>query len=219
MQFSPHQTPVPMPAQKRSPKHRTALLVTVLLATTAGLGLGAALRFRLVEPTQQTRFSPQQNFPPIADWPLGAPVSDEQRSHVSGWQDNPQSQDDISEFSGNWESNDGKAETATVVSDEIEETQYDWGESDGFVDGAWASDAMSERASMQTTIVEQVDSGDSSTNKLGTQNTSADPYERLTGPAGDSMTAPLSKVTKSEGAVDSGGASSTVDSLNQVAPL
>ncbi|MEM8804928.1 MAG: hypothetical protein AAGF01_02625 [Cyanobacteria bacterium P01_G01_bin.38] len=219
MQFSPHQTPVSMPAKKRLPKRRTALLVTVLLATAAGAGLGTALRFRLVEPTQQTRFSPQQNFPPIADWPLGAPVSDGQRSHVSGWQDNPQSQDDISEFPDNWESTDGEAETATVVNDEIEGTQYDWGESDRFVDGAWASDAVGERASMQTTIVEQVDSGDSSTDKPGTQNTSTDPYERLTGPAGDSMSAPLSKVTKSEGAVDSDWSSSTVESLDQVAPL
>ncbi|MEO1401181.1 MAG: hypothetical protein AAFV72_07955 [Cyanobacteria bacterium J06635_1] len=219
MQFSPHQPTPPMPAQKRSLKHRTALLVTVLLATATGLGLGAALRFRLVEPTQQTRFSPQQNFPPIADWPLGAPVSDEHRSHVSGWQGNSQSQDAINEFPDNWESNDGKAETATAVNAEIEESQYDWGESDGFVDGALAGDAMDERTSMQTTVVEQVDETTESTDKPRTWDTSLDPYERLAGPAGDSMSAPLSKVTKSETAVDSEWSSSTVESLEQVAPL
>ncbi|MEM9162114.1 MAG: hypothetical protein AAGC54_03475 [Cyanobacteria bacterium P01_F01_bin.4] len=215
MQFSPHQTTVPMSAKKRLPKRHIALLVTVLWATVAGLGLGAALRFRLVEPAQQTRFSPQQNFPPVADWPLGAPASDEPRSHVSGWQDNLRSQDTISESPTDWEDYDGE----TAANDALENAQYDWGESDGFVDGALASDVMDERTSMETTVVEQVDESAQPTHKPRAWNTFSDPYERLAGPAGDSMSAPLSKVTKSEEAMDPDWSSSTVESLDQVAPL
>ncbi|MEO0458875.1 MAG: hypothetical protein AAF152_20160, partial [Cyanobacteria bacterium P01_A01_bin.114] len=198
-------------------------------------------RFRLVEPTQQTRFSPQQNFPPLANWPLTSPTLNRARSHVSGRQEDDWSQETPDELTSTWEgkyaadkADQNSAETTPALNRSLDSSQSewdesgwdesDWGETEGFIESD-AADSIAE-TSMETTVdhVDHIDTPPEAVAEHDAQPQVADPYETLAGPAGDSMSepaadTPLPKVTKSEAAIDSGWSSSTVESLEQAAPL
>ncbi|MEO0540430.1 MAG: hypothetical protein AAFZ80_06150 [Cyanobacteria bacterium P01_A01_bin.105] len=64
--------PQPQPRRFRLRSHGY-LGLTALVAATLGLGVGSALRFQVMPSVTETRLSPDQSFPPLADWPPAAP--------------------------------------------------------------------------------------------------------------------------------------------------
>lgn len=51
------------------------LLATAAIASSLGIGLGSTLRFQVISVGQTPLFTPQQDFPPLAEWPPQVPSS------------------------------------------------------------------------------------------------------------------------------------------------
>ena len=60
-------------------RRRATLVLTAVVASAFGLGLGSTVRFKASDP-EVTVFDPEQSFPPLADWPPAAPVAEDGRS-------------------------------------------------------------------------------------------------------------------------------------------
>ncbi|NEP54511.1 MAG: hypothetical protein F6K65_39245, partial [Moorea sp. SIO3C2] len=54
------------------------LLATAAVASASGIVFGSTIRFQIASLGQSTRlFNPDQDFPPLAEWPPDIPESDE----------------------------------------------------------------------------------------------------------------------------------------------
>ncbi|MEO1589726.1 MAG: hypothetical protein AAFU71_00390 [Cyanobacteria bacterium J06632_22] len=74
--MQPAPTPTSKPSKPALRSHRRrylGLALTAFVAGVFGLGVGSALRFRIVPSVAENRLSPEQAFPPLADWPPEAP--------------------------------------------------------------------------------------------------------------------------------------------------
>ncbi|MBT9315463.1 hypothetical protein [Leptothoe spongobia] len=78
----------------RVPKRRLfSLIATAAVASGLGVTLGSTLRFQVLPVGQAPLFQPQQDFPPLAEWPPQVPDSTEHEDFDVDWDDEmPQSQ-------------------------------------------------------------------------------------------------------------------------------
>ncbi len=80
--------PPPPTAKPRAARRSYGYLwlgMTAFIASIFGLGVGTALRFRVVPTVGENRFSPDQSFPPLADWPPKLPRADRSTRDTFDW--------------------------------------------------------------------------------------------------------------------------------------
>ncbi|MEM7793951.1 MAG: hypothetical protein AAF579_05780 [Cyanobacteria bacterium P01_C01_bin.118] len=81
-----------MPQTGKISKRRLfSLFATAAVASSMGIGLGSTLRFQVISVGQTPLFIPQQDFPPLAEWPPQVPLSaDDAYDDVdAGWDTSP----------------------------------------------------------------------------------------------------------------------------------
>ena len=57
-----------------------SLVATAALASTLGIAMGSTLRFQVLAVSPAPLFNPQQNFPPLAEWPPQVPLEKERNA-------------------------------------------------------------------------------------------------------------------------------------------
>ncbi len=60
---------------KVSRRRLFSLLATAIAASSLGIALGSTLRFQVVPGSQASLFKPQQDFPPLEEWPPEVPTT------------------------------------------------------------------------------------------------------------------------------------------------
>lgn len=68
-----------------------SLLVTAAVASFSGIALGSSLRFKMGPVSQAPLFKPQQDFPPLAEWPPKVPLGLERDELDTYWEEAPPS--------------------------------------------------------------------------------------------------------------------------------
>lgn len=63
------------------------LATTALIASSFGIALGSTLRFQALSVGQAPLFKPQQDFPPLAEWPPHVPVTSEHEDFNTPWEE------------------------------------------------------------------------------------------------------------------------------------
>ncbi|MEM1255330.1 MAG: hypothetical protein AAGI69_23075 [Cyanobacteria bacterium P01_H01_bin.21] len=62
------------------------LLVTATVASGLGIALGSTLRFQVLSVSEASFFKPQQDFPPLAEWPPQVPLAKEHVDFETDWE-------------------------------------------------------------------------------------------------------------------------------------
>ena len=62
------------------------LLATATIASGLGVALGSTLRFQVLSVSEAPIFKPQQDFPPLAEWPPQVPLTRERDSFDTRWE-------------------------------------------------------------------------------------------------------------------------------------
>ena len=62
------------------------LLVTATVASGLGIALGSTLRFQVLSVSEASLFKPQQDFPPLAEWPPQVPLAKERVDFETDWE-------------------------------------------------------------------------------------------------------------------------------------
>ncbi|MGD1948761.1 MAG: hypothetical protein ACFB14_03835 [Leptolyngbyaceae cyanobacterium] len=62
------------------------LLVTAAVASGLGIALGSTLRFQVLSVSEASLFKPQQDFPPLAEWPPQVPLAKERVDFETDWE-------------------------------------------------------------------------------------------------------------------------------------
>lgn len=78
---------------KISKRRLLSLTATAIVAGVAGMALGSTFRFQAVSAGKAPLFKPQQDFPPLAEWPPQVPLPREHDERSPAWDSaTPQSQ-------------------------------------------------------------------------------------------------------------------------------
>ena len=85
--LKPTQTDTSLGASKVSRRRLFFLAATAAVASGLGVALGSTLRFQVVPVSQAPLFKPQQDFPPLAEWPPEIPPVDHYDELDTYWED------------------------------------------------------------------------------------------------------------------------------------
>ena len=72
---------------KGSRRRLSFLKATAAVASGLGIALGSTLRFQVLSTDQTTLFKPQQDFPPLAEWPPEVPSEPHRSRFDTSWED------------------------------------------------------------------------------------------------------------------------------------
>ena len=85
--LKPTQTDTSLGTSKVSRRRLFFLAATAAVASGLGIALGGTLRFQVVPVSQAPLFKPQQDFPPLAEWPPEIPPADHYDEFDTYWED------------------------------------------------------------------------------------------------------------------------------------